>query len=99
MLGINAGTLKYWKYRIGKELKGGVAAERSPRPSIAPRAASLVEVQATMITSSPFVLEFSQDRRLQIPSQFDASALDRLLLLLERRWFLAACGFSFAPRQ
>jgi hypothetical protein len=38
-----------------------------------------------MITSSPFVLELGQDRRLQIPSRFDASALERLLSLLERR--------------
>jgi transposase-like protein len=84
-LGINAGTLKYWKYRIGKEATGSVAAEQKPRPSKAPRAASLVEVQATMITSSPFVLELGQDRRLQIPSRFDASALERLLSLLEHR--------------
>jgi hypothetical protein len=84
-LGINAGTLKYWKYRIGKESTGSVAAEQSPRPSKAPRAASLVEVQSTTITSSPFVLELGQDRRLQIPSQFDVSALERLLSLLEHR--------------
>lgn len=84
-LGINAGTLKYWKYRIGKDARDGVAAGQKPAPSKAPRAASLVEVQATMLTSSPFVLELGQDRRLQIPSQFDASALERLLPLLERR--------------
>jgi hypothetical protein len=37
------------------------------------------------LTSSSFVLELGQDRRLQIPSRFDASALERLLSLLERR--------------
>ncbi len=84
-LGINAGTLKYWKYRIGKDSTGSLAAGQKPRPSKAPRASSLVEVQATMITSSPFVLELGQDRRLQIPSQFDVSALERLLSLLEHR--------------
>jgi hypothetical protein len=84
-LGINAGTLKYWKYRIGKEATGSVTAQQKPQPSKIPRATSLVEVQATMITSSPFVLELGQDRRLQIPSRFDAPALERLLSLLERR--------------
>ena len=85
-LGINAGTLKYWKYRIGKESTGSVAAKPKPRRGDAPLATSLVEVHAaTMVAPSSFVLEFGQGRRLQIPSQFDASALERLLSLLEHR--------------
>ena len=92
-LGINAGTLKYWKYRIGKDSTAGLATEQKPRRSKTPRAASLVEVHAaTMIassssssSSSSFVLELREGRRLQIPSQFDAPALERLLSVLERR--------------
>jgi hypothetical protein len=34
---------------------------------------------------SVFVLELGRDRRLHIPPQFDAAALERLLVLLERR--------------
>lgn len=84
-LGINAGTLKYWKYRIGKDSTAGVAAEQKPRRSKVPRAASLVEVHAaTMVVSSPFVLELGETRRLQIPAQFDVPALERLLSVLER---------------
>ena len=88
-LGINAGTLKYWKYRIGKDSKdstAGLATEQKPRRSKTPRATSLVEVQAaTMVAPSSFVLELGRDRRLQIPSQFEAPALERLLSVLERR--------------
>jgi transposase-like protein len=84
-LGINAGTLRFWKYRLGKDSAVGEAGERKPRTRNAPQAASLVEVHAaTMVASSPFVLELGKDRRLQIPSQFDASALERLLSVLEQ---------------
>jgi transposase-like protein len=80
-LGINAGTLRFWKYRLGKD---SVASEPKPRASKAPRASSLVEVHAgTVVASSPFVLELGGARRLQIPSQFDATALERLLSILE----------------
>lgn len=83
-LGINAGTLKFWKYRIGKDAAVGVVAKATPTVRKTPRAESLVEVHAaTMVASSPFVLELGKDRRLQIPSQFDASALERLLSVLE----------------
>lgn len=85
-LGINAGTLKYWKYRIGKNSSAGMALEPKRRPSKAPRAASLVEVHAaTIVAASPFVLELGEARRLQIPAQFDAPALERLLSVLEPR--------------
>ena len=83
-LGINAGTLRFWKYRIGKDAVV-VASEPKPRASRALRASALVEVHApTMVASSPFVLELGKNRRLQIPSQFDASAFEQLLSVLER---------------
>jgi hypothetical protein len=82
-LGINAGTLRFWKYRLGKD-SVVVASEPKPRTGKAPHPASLVEVHApTMVASSPFLLELGKGRRLQIPSQFDASALERLLSILE----------------
>ncbi len=85
-LGINAGTLKYWKYRLGKELTRSAAAEPKPRRGNAPSVSSFVEVHvAPMIAPSSFVLELEHGRRLQILSQFDGSSLERLLSLLERR--------------
>jgi transposase-like protein len=80
--GINAATLKFWKYRIGKETGGGVAS-KSKQQSAALQAASLVEVQAAPSSEpTPFVLELGKARRLQIPARFDAHALERLLSLL-----------------
>jgi hypothetical protein len=38
-----------------------------------------------MVAPSSFVLELGHGHRLQIPSQFDAPSLERLLSLLERR--------------
>jgi transposase-like protein len=85
-LGINAGTLKYWKYRLGKESTGSAAAEPKLQRGTAPSVSSLVEVHAaTMVAPSSFVLELERGRRLQIPSQFDGSTLELLLSLLERR--------------
>jgi hypothetical protein len=85
-LGINAGTLKYWKYRLGKEPTRSAAAEPKPQRGNAPSVSSLVEVHAgPIIPPSSFVLELGHDRRLQIPSHFDGPSLERLLLLLERR--------------
>jgi hypothetical protein len=84
-LGINAGTLKYWKYRLGKEPIGPVATEAKQQLRKTPQADSFVEVHAsTVVASSSFVLEFGKARRLQIPAQFDVAALERLLSVLER---------------
>ena len=84
-LGINAGTLKYWKYRLGKATSGPVTSESSRRSSKVPRLASFVELPTTTaIASSPFVLELSDSRRLQIPAQFEVAALERLLSVLGR---------------
>jgi hypothetical protein len=61
-----------------------VVTKPASRAKKIPAAESLVEVHgATMVASSPFVLELGKDRRLQIPSQFDALALERLLSVLE----------------
>jgi hypothetical protein len=84
-LGINAGTLKYWKYRLGKAASGPVASEPARRSSRVPHVAPFVEVSAaTAVASSPFVLELGDARRLQIPEQFEVSALERLLSVLGR---------------
>lgn len=84
-LGINAGTLRHWKYFLGKQ--GGRAAKiKAPMAS----ASALVEVQSSSVVATaspplPFELELGVDRKLRIPSQFDAAALERLLAVLEHR--------------
>jgi hypothetical protein len=83
-LGINAGTLRHWKYFLGKR------ADRPAAKAPLTRAADLVEVRPSAVTTAaasslPFELELGAERKLRIPSQFDAAALERLLVVLERR--------------
>ena len=85
-LGINAGTLKYWKYRLGKQAAGIADPAPTRQRSTVRHRASFVEVPpATVVASSAFVLELGDARRLQIPAHFDVSALERLLSVLGRR--------------
>jgi hypothetical protein len=82
-LGINAGTLKFWGYKLNKAKREGavVAPPNKKRPARAP---SFVEVRAT--TSPPaFELELGNGRRLRVPTDFDVDALGRLLSVLERK--------------
>jgi transposase-like protein len=81
-IGVNAGTLRQWKYTLNREERG-----RADR-KMSVDAASFVEVQNTEgalgATASMFQLELGRERRLHIGSDFDATALERLLSLLER---------------
>ena len=79
-IGVNAGTLRQWKYTLNRMARG--SARRKPMVDVA----SFVEVQnAPAASASTFQLELGGDRRLHIPANFDAVALGRLLPLLERR--------------
>jgi transposase-like protein len=80
-LGINAGTLKFWGYKLGKESREA-ATTRAPRTRPA-TASSFVEVRAELVASA-FEVEFGNGRRLRVPATFDASVLERLLPILER---------------
>ncbi|PYO40147.1 MAG: hypothetical protein DMD33_18690 [Gemmatimonadetes bacterium] len=84
-MGINAGTLRHWKYFLGKQGSGAPVS----KPTRAIAATSLVEVQpvvpaAAGAGTAAFELELGADRRLRIPPQFEADALERLLAVLER---------------
>ena len=80
-IGVNAGTLRQWKYTMNRMARSSARG----RPVL--DASSFVEVQsapAPAASESTFQLELGPDRRLHIPSNFDAAALGRLLSLLER---------------
>jgi transposase len=81
--GLHVGTLRHWKYFLSKQ--GGVAP--AARRALAAEASDFVEVRAAAApaTVPMFELELGAERRLRIPAQFDASALERLLGVLERR--------------
>ncbi len=93
-LGINPRTLTYWRYILRKEAGGEkrtwprrkVAGEAASKPSRAPAAtvaAPFIEVQAAT-RSSAFELRLRGGRRLRVSRDFDASALRRLLDVLEQ---------------
>lgn len=84
-LGINAGTLRHWKYFLAKQASRTVSAKA---PAVT--ASALVEVRPSSVATAvaslvPFELELGAERKLRIPPQFDAAALERLLAVLERR--------------
>ena len=78
-IGVNAGTLRQWKYALNREERG------SGRRASASNVAAFVEVTpAPASGATGFQLELRAGRRLHIPSNFDGGALQRLLSLLER---------------
>lgn len=82
-LGINAGTLKFWAYKLNKakrEASGQVASSKTRRSAAA---SSFVEVRTA--SESCFEIELENGRRLRVPNGFEAEALERLLGLLERK--------------
>jgi len=96
-LGVNARTLTYWKWMLGKEARGEKrswpsrparrpraprATASEPSRSAAPVVRGLVEVQAAP-RDGRFELELGGGRRLRVPASFDATELRRLLDALE----------------
>ena len=91
-LGLNARTLTYWKWMLGKEARGEkrvwpkrprVARESMPEPAslVTP---GLVEI-ATVPHDTRFEIELRCGHRLRVASSFDAAVLKRLLDVLEAR--------------
>lgn len=79
--GVNAGTLRHWKYRLRRPVPPSAAAEgqRSGSTLRWP----LVEVIGAPVPDARFELELARGRRVRVPASFDAEALRRLLVLLE----------------
>jgi hypothetical protein len=80
--GINAGTLSYWKWRLGKE---ATPAKRSPRRAEAP---VFVEVTPTAgwtpRTSERIELVVNDDIVVRVPEHFDDESLRRVLGVLRK---------------
>ena len=76
--GVNPRTLTYWKWVLSKESRD----EKTAAPAVP--SSAFVEVR-TAPSSAAFELALANGRRLQIPAAFDASTLERLLAVLERR--------------
>jgi hypothetical protein len=83
--GINAGTLRFWSYRIAKEARGEALTPRRRKSPAAIGPAPFVEVRGAEVASTGFELELGNGRRLRVPTSFDAGALARLLGVLESK--------------
>jgi hypothetical protein len=82
-LGINAGTLQVWAYK----LKRGERPARRPSPKAPSDAilSSLVEVRAPVgpVVDQRFEIELANGRRVRVGAGFDSGALRALLAVLE----------------
>jgi hypothetical protein len=76
-IGVNAGTLRQWKYSF---VAKGRAVRAAGSNFVEVKPAAAVEGSSS---TAPFELEVGR-RRLRIPPQFDADALCRLIAVLER---------------
>jgi len=86
--GVSAGTLKWWKWKLGQEREARRARETARKRRAARKAqVEFVEVVPRPAWSGgePFEVELSRGYRVRVPGGFEAGALERLLGVLERR--------------
>jgi transposase len=79
-IGVKAGTLKYWAWRLGHDARKRRRAER-PRPRAAARVQppQFIELIAGAVEDQRFELDLGKGLRLRIPPGFEAAALERVL--------------------
>ncbi len=85
--GVNAATLKWWKWQLGREARARVtldAIAASAPPRFIEVAAPAPEPRLSEGTESVFVLELEDGPyRIRVAPAFDAAGLRRLLAVLE----------------
>jgi hypothetical protein len=77
--GLKAGSLSFWKWKLGQEHVQRGAAER-------PRPVSFIELRAEPAVArpaQPFEVELRSGRRVRVAAGFDAAELARLVVVLE----------------
>lgn len=79
-IGVNAGTLRQWKYTLNRDARGGAKCREATAD--VPRFVEVARLPSA--SANMFQLELDAGRRLHIPSDFDSDALQRLLSLLVR---------------
>jgi transposase len=81
-IGINAGTLQFWKYKLKKQSAEPprTARRRAPPPTVS----SLIEVRPMgLAADNRFEIELNNGRGLRLSATFDANAVKALLVVLE----------------
>lgn len=83
-IGVNAGTLTYWAWRLTQEQRRR-RARRRERGGGSTAPAALIEVisSANANDDDRFEVRLENGRRLHVPRSFDAAVLERLLGVLE----------------
>jgi hypothetical protein len=75
-LGVREGTLRWWTWRLGSTRREST--EKAPSP--------LTFVEMTSVARrAPFAVVLASGTKLVVPSDFDGSALAKLLDVVERR--------------
>jgi hypothetical protein len=77
--GLKAGSLSFWKWKLGQDRgRGGAAAATAP--------VSFIELRAeagALPPGQPFEVELRSGRRVRVAAGFDAAELARLVVVLE----------------
>ena len=82
-IGVNAGTLAHWAWRLGRRSSRRQAKRKPHRGAVAP---AMIEVIGRAgAVDNGFDLELGCGRRVHVPTAFDAAALRRLLEVVEER--------------
>lgn len=88
-LGINSGTLKYWKYVLGRAARGGgakrCAGPRCRKPKFVEVTAAAAAETAKTGASPSLLLETPGGYRVVVPEQFKTEHLAQVLQALESR--------------
>jgi transposase len=87
--GLRAGTLTWWRWRLGRE--GGEhdvqsSVVRAMSPGSHGRAgglAGIIELRPTSSPDRPVEIELACGRRLRVPAEFEDDVVRRLLAILE----------------
>lgn len=83
-IGVKPMTLSHWAWQLGRERRLRRARRRVPAAAADRATAGLIEVVGAGSGDGRFELELAGGRRLRIPGGFEASALERLLAVLEK---------------
>ena len=82
-VGINAGTLQFWKYKLKRPEARMSRRRRTKVPAAI--VSSLIEVRpsGSVATETRFEIELGNGRRVRVPAAFEPGALKSLLAVLE----------------
>ncbi len=80
-LGVSASTVRWWSSQVRR--RAARRAARSQPQATSPSTPSFVEVRVDAPRSSCFEVELRGERKLRVPTGFDATELQRLIAVLD----------------